>query len=213
MPHNEITLRLSPLHIWLLTIINLLVILGVLVMMGPFKKDAGPASALAKTSASTTPDDHDLAAAPDEDALNGFGKAVLRAGLPHCALAMNQLADRVLVGHKVGGYRFPITENGFGSFSMEVVTKSGGVAYMTFNMAETDQQRCIISYEAVSQWENKCEDVVKNVLKDFQPTRMLGERITILTHKDNPQRKVFTMPIHQGCIATEKEIILSADTP
>lgn len=210
MKNNEITLRLSPLHIWLLTIVNLLVILALLFVTGPLHQGTGRAPA-ADVSA-----DQDTAftdATPDEDALNGFGKAVLRAGLPHCALPMNQLAERVLVGHKVGGYRFPTMEKGFGSLSMEVVTKSGGVAYMTFNMAAAQSGRCTISYEAISHWENKCEDIIKKIFKDFQPTRMLGERIAILTHKDNQQRKVFTMPVRQGCIATEKELIVSADIP
>lgn len=201
---NLSTKSLPPLSlvIWGLTIINLVVVIVVLAF--PLWKPQTPAS---DTQMNAAPATSYTAENLDEDALNPYGKSALKAGLPDCALPMNQLAERALVGHKVGGYRFPTTDKTFGSMSMEVITKSGGVAYMTFNMSQPAQGQCIIAYEAVSQWDSKCSDVVKNVLKEFIPTRMLGERIALLTHKDNENRKVFTMPVGKGCLATEKEII------
>lgn len=193
--------------IWILTIINLALVAAVLsfVALKPAQGKSADKVEPQIDSKDSSPDTHNSAV--DEDAFNAYGKSVLRAGLKSCAMPMNTLAERLLVGHKVGGYRFPSSNKAFGTLSMEVATKSGGVAYMTFNMIEPGDGQCIIAYEAVSQWNNKCEDVVKNILKDFIPTRMLGDHIAILTHKDNENRKVFTMPVNKGCVATEKEVI------
>lgn len=203
MKNKAMIFRFTAAHLWILSIVNLVLIVVVLCLLAPSKKSVDGVSSTTSEAAAK----EDAESQIDEDALNIYGKSALRAGLKSCTLPMNQLAERVLVGHKVGAYRFPAKSKGFASMSMEVVTKSGGVAYMTFNLSEPVAGQCVIAYEAVSQWNNKCEDVVKKILTDFIPTRMLGERIAILTHKDNENRKVFTMPVGKGCIATEKEII------
>lgn len=201
MNKKKFTLEISPIHIWVFTVINLGLIAIVLFLVSPTENKTPQPLPVALES-------NKQDALLDEDALNAFGKSVLRAGLKNCALPMNQLAERVLIGNKIGGYRFPATDKTFASMSMEVLTKSGGVAYMTFNLSEPGNNgQCIISYEAISQWKDKCSDVVKNVLKDFVYTRKLGQRISILTHKSNENRKIFMMPIASGCLATEKEII------
>lgn len=203
MKKRAMIFRFTVVHLWILSIVNLVLIAVVLCLLAP---KTNPVDVVVSTPTETATKE-DTEADIDEDALNVYGKSALRAGLKNCALPMNQLAERVLVGHKVGAYRFPAKSKGFASMSMEVATKSGGVAYMTFNLSEPVAGQCVIAYEAVSQWNNKCEDVVKKILTEFIPTRMLGERIAILTHKDNENRKVFTMPVGEGCIATEKEII------
>lgn len=194
------TLQLGPLHIWLLTIVNLLVILGVLALLAAHAPIKNAPEQVPVPSAEAIAD-------IDEDALNAFGKAIIRAGLPHCVLPMNQLAERVLVGHKVGVYRFPVNQKGFASMSMEVTAKNGAVIYMSFNLSEIGATACAIGYEAVTHWQNTCEDVLKGVFKDFTPTRRLGERIAILTHDKSETRKVFTMPVQGGCVVTEKEVV------
>ena len=220
MKRGGFTVRLSMMHIILLLLFNLAIVGGAFYFLYPHSAALAPFKGISVEppnveiidfkEANVVPEKPVLESPVDEDALNAFGKAVMRAGLKSCALPMNQLAQKVLVGHKVGAYRFPVKAEGFGSLSMEVATQSGGVAYMTFNLSEPANGGCIISYEAVSQWSDKCEIVVKNILSDFIPTRMLGERIAILAHKENESRKVFTMPIGGGCITTEKEIIVFA---
>jgi hypothetical protein len=198
--HAGFNLQFSLIHIWILTIINLMIILGFFFVM-PGKPEVTAPVAVLDREAET------VGGVPDDDALNGFGQAVIRAGLPGCALPMNHLAERVLVGHKVGAYRFPNTQKGFGSLSMEVFTKNGATIYMSFNLAETGPSNCSIGYEAVSHWQNGCDEVAKEIFKDFIPTRNLGERLSLFTHKDNDNRKVFAMPVKDGCVISEKEVV------
>jgi hypothetical protein len=152
-------------------------------------------------TASTPAADFDL------DALNPYGQSIARAGLKHCAVAMNDLSERLLAGKQVGIYRFPVSHENFVSLSMEVTAKSGAILYLTFDLSQRPDGSCQIAYEAVSDWANSCQDIVKTVFKDFVPSRNLLKSVALLKHKDNQRRKVFTMPVQNGCIAIEKEIV------
>jgi hypothetical protein len=90
---------------------------------------------------------------------------------------------------------------------MEVKAKSGAILYITFGVSQGTDGSCQIVYEAVSDWANSCEDIVRTVFKDFIPTRNLLKSVALLRHKDNQNRKIFTMPVQNGCIAIEKEIV------
>ena len=120
---------------------------------------------------------------------------------------MNNLSARLLAGKKVGIYRFPVSQDDFVSLSMEVTASSGAILYLTFNLSQRPDGSCQIAYEAVSDWANSCTDIVKTVFQEFVPSRNLLKSVALLTHKDNRNRKVFTMPVQNGCIAIEKEIV------
>ena len=151
----------------------------------------------------------DISPVVDVEALNPYGQAIARAGLQHCAQPMNDLSTRLLAGKQVGLYRFPVTSENFTSLSVEVSADGGATIYMTFNLSQTPDGACHIAYEAVSDWENKCEDVVKTIFKDFVPTRNLMKTVALLGHPTNPNRKIFTMPVNKGCIAIEKEVVFT----
>lgn len=193
------TIRLTALHIWLLSLINLGLIVMVLWMIGG-------------SGSSKVPDTENEVYAPplsetDIDALNPYGQALLRAGLPQCAMAMNGLSARLLKGNQVGIYRFPIENKQMANMSMEVVVEGGATIYMTFNFFEQENGGCQISYEAVSSWSNGCKEVAETIFSAFQPTRNLAKTIGLHTHAENSNRKIMTMPVNKGCIIIEKEII------
>jgi hypothetical protein len=143
----------------------------------------------------------------DIDALNPYGQAIAKMGLTKCAAAMNDLSAKLLQGKRVGVYRFPTVHERFVSLSMEVESGQGALVYITFDLTQDASGACQIAYETVSDWANPCDDVTKTIFKDFTPTRDLLKSVTLLTHKDNKNRKIFTMPVQNGCIAIEKQVV------
>jgi hypothetical protein len=194
----------TPIYVWLLTFANLALILVALFLFS--RSHEAPATAAVTGRDQPAPINKDEPAF-DMDALNPYGQVIAKAGLTKCARPMNDLSGRLLSGKKVGIYRFPIVQNNFASFSMEVAAREGAILYVTFNLSQNPDGSCQISYEAVSDWANSCEEIIKTIFKDFTPTRNLLKAVALLTHKDNKNRKIFTMPVQNGCIAIEKEII------
>ena len=143
----------------------------------------------------------------DVDALNPYGQAVARMGLAKCAAAMNDLSAKLLQGKRVGVYRFPTVHESFVSLSMEVEGNQGAIIYMTFDLSQDANGTCQIVYETVSDWANTCDDVAKTIFNEFTPTRDLLKSVALLTNKENSYRKVFTMPVQNGCIAIEKQVV------
>ena len=143
----------------------------------------------------------------DIDALNPYGQAIAKMGLTKCAAAMNDLSAKLLQGKRVGVYRFPTIHETFVSLSMEVDSGHGAIIYIDFDLTQDASGSCQIAYKAVSDWANPCDDVTKTIFKEFEPTRDLLKSITVLTHQDNKNRKIFTMPVQSGCIAIEKQVI------
>jgi hypothetical protein len=90
---------------------------------------------------------------------------------------------------------------------MEVESGQGAIIYIDFDLTQDASGGCQIAYQAVSDWANPCDDVTKTIFKEFKPTRDLLKSIPILTHQENKNRKVFTMPVQSGCIAIEKQVI------
>ncbi len=193
------------LFVWLLTVTNLGLIILAFYLYSDHQTSgsAPPANDMATSAVTvrTPPRQADL------DALNGYGQAIARAGLTGCAMPMNDLSERLLAGRSVGTYRFPVSRENFVSLSMEVKANSGAILYITFGLSQGTDGSCQIVYEAVSDWANSCEDIVKTVFKDFVPTRNLLKSVALLRHKTNQNRKTFTMPVKNGCIAIEKEIV------
>lgn len=195
--------RFTPaIYIWILSCANLVLILLALILISrshdrwEAERPAGTPTAAAKKEESPI----------DVDALNPYGQAIAKAGLVKCARPMNDLSGRILAGKQVGIYRFPLIQNNFASFSMEVAAREGAILYLTLNVSQNPDGSCQIAYEAVSDWANACADIVKTIFKDFVPTRNLLKSVALLTHKDNKNRKIFTMPVQNGCIAIEKEV-------
>ena len=143
----------------------------------------------------------------DIDALNPYGQAIAKMGLTKCAVAMNELSAKMLQGKRVGVYRFPTVHQTFVSLSMEVDSGQGAMIYIDFDLTQDASGGCQIAYQAVSDWANPCDDVTKTILKEFKPTRDLLKSITLLTHQDNQNRKVFTMQVQSGCVAIEKQVV------
>ena len=143
----------------------------------------------------------------DIDALNPYGQAIAKMGLTECALAMNNVSAKLLQGKRVGVYRFPTVHETFVSLSMEVDSGQGAMIYIDFDLTQDAGGGCQIAYQAVSDWANPCDDVTKTIFKEFMPTRDLLKSVTLSTHQDNQNRKVFTMPVQSGCVAIEKQVV------
>ena len=195
--------HLSPaaVYIWLLTFMNLALIVLVLFLI----RSSATTSAQGKDTEAVLP--KGKKADVDIDALNPYGQAIAKMGLTECAVAMNDVSAKLLQGKRVGVYRFPTVQEGFVSLSMEVDSGQGAMIYIDFDLTQDASGGCQIAYQAVSDWANPCDDVIKTILKEFKPTRDLLKSITLLTHQDNQNRKVFTMPVQSGCVAIEKQVV------
>jgi hypothetical protein len=188
-------------YISLLIFVNLSLIVLVLFLI----RSPANYSAQGKDAQAVLPKDEK--ADIDIDALNPYGQAIAKMGLTQCAAAMNDLSAKLLQGKRVGVYRFPTVHETFVSLSMEVDSGHGAIIYITFDLTQDASGSCQIAYETVSDWANPCDEVIKTIFKEFTPTRDLLKSVTLLTHKDNKNRKVFTMPVQNGCIAIEKQIV------
>ena len=151
---------------WIFSIINLALIVVVFMVFSKIYYETSPSLKDSDEVKTATFSVSEL----DIEALNPYGKAIARAGLTQCAQPMNDLSQRLLVNKNVGIYRFPAVHDDFTSLSAEVMVDGGATIYMTFNMTEKDDGSCYISYEAVSDWANTCEDVVKTVFKEVSST-------------------------------------------
>jgi hypothetical protein len=187
-------------YIWLLTFMNLALIVLALFLIRNSTSSAPEKDTHVESS-------KEEKAEIDIDALNPYGQAIAKIGLTKCAAAMNDVSAKLLQGKRVGVYRFPTVHETFASLSMEVNSGQGAIIYITFNLSEDTNGTCQIAYEAVSDWANPCDDVIKTIFKDFEPTRNLLKSVTLLSHKDNKNRKIFTMPVQNGCIAIEKQVV------
>jgi len=200
-PSTRTHLASAGIYIWLLTLTNLALIVLVVLLIR-----SSATSGVQGKDAQAGPPTQDKAAV-DIDALNIYGQAIAKMGLTKCAVAMNDLSGKLLQGKRVGVYRFPTVHETFVSLSMEVDSGQGAIIYTTFDLAEDASGACQIAYQAVSDWANPCDEVTKTIFKEFTPTRDLLKAVTLLTHKDNKNRKIFTVPVQNGCIAIEKQVV------
>jgi hypothetical protein len=192
----------TPIYVWALTCANLALIALVLLLIADHRNPA-PVT----TNSVTPPPLANVDDALDMEALNPYGLAIAKAGLRKCAMPMNELSRRLLGDKKVGVYRFPTVRDNFVSLSMEVTSPKGAILYITFDLSQSSDGSCQIAYEVISDWANSCDDLVTTIFQDFVTTRTLLKSVALLTHKDNKSRKVFTMPVQNGCIAIEKEVV------
>jgi hypothetical protein len=188
-------------YLWLLTFTNL----ALIVLVSFVIRSSATSSAQDKDTRADLPKEEKVEI--DADALNPYGQAIAKLGLTKCAAAMNDLSAKLLQGKRVGVYRFPTVHETFVSLSLEVDSGKGAIIYINFDLTQDAGGSCQIAYEIVSDWANPCDDVTKTIFNEFTPTRDLLKSVALLTHKDNKNRKIFTMPVKNGCIAIEKQVI------
>lgn len=186
---------------WLLTFANLALIVLVLFVI----RSSETSSAQDKNAQAVPAKDEKTDI--DIDALNPYGQAIAKMGLHGCAVAINDISANLLKGKRVGVYRFPAVHETFVNLSMEVDSGQGAIIYLDFDLTQDPSGNCQIAYQAVSDWANSCDEVESKIFKEFKQTRDLLKSISILTHQENNNRKVFTMPVQSGCVAIEKQVV------
>lgn len=139
---------------------------------------------------------------------NPFTQAAAKAGLSKCVRRIGQITDFVTAKTQSKGLLFtaPKTpDSRISSISLEIRSPNA-LSYAGATFAPgSPAGECGGLYEAVTYWNNRCDDVGAKAFGKFKRTTPLREAIATLD--GGPNVKVFLMPAGQGCVSIKKEMI------
>ncbi len=139
--------------------------------------------------------------------LNQFGQAVASLGLPECANKAHGFLEKFGSSVRIGAYAFPREDkpkNLF--FSMEIQLDGGVTSYGSATVAKEAGRGCHVSGEVMTHWVDPCDQVGKIVYTAFTPAQILNNTMQMYSHTQNPKRKLFLLPVANGCIAVDKSV-------
>jgi hypothetical protein len=172
---------------------------GLLVMVQAVGGLAGPAFAADKAPAE---------AAGMPNVSTTMTRAAAQAGVLSCAARIDQISKFLGTGNEVS-FLFllppPPRDQRLVTSAMEIDNKNVPSAYASAEFASS-AQGCGASYETVTYWPGKCEDVLAKAFPKIRQAPALGKSIAALDSGDNS--RIFLMPAGaSGCITIKKELL------
>jgi hypothetical protein len=146
-------------------------------------------------------------AAASNPRLNVVANTAAQSGVIQCLPRINQLTDFIASGAKSGASLFvaPTEPNQrLASVSLEVLAPSA-LSYVDAYFSPGPANSCSGAYDAVTYWEQPCQDVANKVFPDFKVDNPLRQAISVLNGGTNV--RVFLMPAGPGCVSIKKEIL------
>jgi len=141
-------------------------------------------------------------------ALNGVAQAAAKAGVTSCAARINQVTNFLTTGSQSRAVAFisPTNPNqSVVSYSLEVQTSAAN-SYASATFAPVGPDGCGATYEAVTYWNNTCEDVANRGFAGTRRTGPIQQNIQIL--EGTGTMRVFLIPAGQGCVSIKKEVVM-----
>ncbi len=180
------------------------IIVALITLFSAWAAENDPKKAAQKPAAApSNPTAQPAAAQP-----NAIARAAAIAGVPKCVGRIGQITDFVTANTQSSGLLFtaPSAQNSrISSASLEVST-SDTLTYVGTSFAPgPSANECSGLYEAVTYWQNRCDDVGAKAFGSFKRITPLGRVIAMLD--GGPGVRVFLMPAGQGCISIKKEMI------
>lgn len=144
-------------------------------------------------------------------ASNPVGQAAAQRGVVKCVDRIAQFSGFLTTGSEAGVQLFvaPDAPNSrLVSTSMEIQSKNSlSYAGATFSPDNTPNSSnpCGAVYEAVTYWQNNCDDVAKGAYGSFKAAAPVKQHIRMLD--GGPAVRVFLMPAGTGCVSIKKELM------
>jgi hypothetical protein len=156
-----------------------------------FAADRPPAEAAAMPNAATT-----------------MTQAAAQAGVLSCAARIDQVSKFLGAGNDVS-FLFllppPPRDQRLVTSAMEIDNKNVPSAYASADFASS-AQGCGVSYQTVTYWPFKCEDVIAKAFPGIHQASALGKSIATLDTGGNS--RIFLMPAGTaGCVTIKKELL------
>ena len=144
---------------------------------------------------------------PTARAANPIAQAAAQKGVVKCAERINQFSNFLTGGTQSGGQLFvapSMPDRLLVTTSLEI--QSGqAISYAGASYApDGEANHCGAVYEAVTYWQNSCDEVAKGAFNAFKAAGPL--RQTIRTLEGGPTVRVFLLPAGMGCVSIKKEI-------
>lgn len=138
---------------------------------------------------------------------NPVAKAAQAAGVVNCVSRIDQMSGFLLANSAGGIHTFFPKQHANDSLlstSFEVI--SGGVSsYASASFAPVGNSGCGAVYEAVTYWQNSCEEVAGKAFAQMKRNGTLKSRVQVL--EAGTTARVFLMPAGSGCMSVKKEIV------
>jgi hypothetical protein len=135
-------------------------------------------------------------------------RAAAQAGVLSCAARIDQVSKFLGAGNEVSFLLLlppPPRDQRLVASAMEIDNKDVPSAYASAEFASS-AQGCGASYETVTYWPGKCEDVVAKAFSKVRQVQALGKSIATLDTGGNS--RIFLMPAGTtGCITIKKELL------
>jgi hypothetical protein len=137
---------------------------------------------------------------------NPLAQAAQAAGVVKCVPRINRMTDFLLANSQGGAHTFfppQHADQSLLSTSFEVIT--GDVSsYASASFAPVGGG-CGAVYEAVSYWQNSCDEVAGKVFPQMKRTGLLKQRVQVL--EAGATARVFLLPAGTGCMSIKKEVL------
>jgi hypothetical protein len=147
-------------------------------------------------------------AQPAAPPVNRITQAIAQLGVQKCLGRVNQFTSFLTANSQNGAILFtsPVeVDRRLLSISLEIQAQNA-LTYATATFAPGEAaNECGGMYEAVTYWNNSCNDVGSKAFGAFKRTNPLRQDIAAL--EGGPNLRVFLMPSGQGCISVKKEIV------
>lgn len=157
------------------------------------------------TKTAPTPAAQPQAAAPP---VNQITQAVAQAGVSKCLGRINQISNFLTANTQSGAMLFTApaeADRRLASVSLEVQAPNA-LSYAGATFAPgAGANECSGMYEAVTYWNNTCNDVGSKAFGTFKRANPLRQVIASL--EGGPTVRVFLIPAGQGCISIKKEMV------
>jgi hypothetical protein len=139
--------------------------------------------------------------------LNSIAQAAANGGVSKCLERMNQVTSFVASDSKNGALLFLApseADTHVSSVSLEVQTPTA-LSFVDTQFSPNANNACGGAYEAITYWNNTCQEVATNAFGTFKVAKPLRQSIAVL---DGGQSvRVFLMAAGQGCISIKKEVL------
>ena len=147
-----------------------------------------------------------VAAASAPGGYNAVTTSLQKAGVKRCAAAIQRVTEFLANKSRTGTAVFPLGSNPDDSLitlSSEIM--AGNVVFYAGATFAPNGNGCSAVYEAVTHWQNTCDDVVAAQYANLKPVGVLQQQIRVLSNQPNTQ--VMVVAAGTGCVVIKKELV------
>ncbi len=147
------------------------------------------------------------AAAASAPEFNAVTTALQKSGVKRCAGKIQKVTEFLTSKARTGTAVYPLGANpddSLISLSSEII--AGNTLFYAGATFAPHGNDCSAVYEAVTHWQNSCDEVAASQYPNFKQVGVLQQQIKV--YSNSPYTRVMMVSAGTGCVVIKKELVL-----